>query len=52
MAVLIGVPIPMNNLGVLPMQYLSKRQEDRENVEKMFLSNARQLLELYSVKEE
>jgi phosphatidylinositol glycan class N len=49
MAYLIGADFPTNSVGVLPLTYLDK--SDKEKAEAL-LVNAREILEMYRVKEE
>ncbi|KAJ8116987.1 hypothetical protein OPT61_g1718 [Boeremia exigua] len=49
MAYLVGLDFPTNSVGVLPLTYLDK--DDRSKAEAL-LVNAKQILEMYRVKEE
>lgn len=49
MAYLVGLDFPTNSVGVLPLSYLDK--SDREKAEAL-LVNAKEILEMYRVKEE
>ena len=49
MAYLVGLDFPTNSVGVLPLTYLDK--DDKSKAEAL-LANAKQILEMYRVKEE
>jgi phosphatidylinositol glycan class N len=49
MAYLVGLDFPTNSVGVLPLSYLDKEPKAKADA---LLANARQILEMYHVKEE